>query len=115
MRLTRLINCFFDILAEVLNMRPGARSFKAFSDLAVFKAKVANVRNHVRQLITFDAIFSAARDSLVLTSNFKHLFHLSIHFISLTFEEARGCTHLISFETDDFQKELFLDLIDDVL
>lgn len=96
-------------------MRPGARSLKAFSDLTVSKTKVANVSNHVRQLITLDAIFRTARDPLVLFSNFEHLIHLSINFIFLTFEEARGGTHLISFETDDFQKELFLDLIDDLL
>jgi hypothetical protein len=96
-------------------MRPWARSFKTLSNLAIFEAKITNVSNHVGQLIALDTIFGATRNALVLFGNFEHLFHLNIDFIFFTFEKASSGTHLIRLETNDFQQELFLDLINYLL
>jgi len=114
MELARLVNCFFNILAEILNVRPGARSLETFSHLTICHAKIANISNHICQLITLDSIFSAARNSFIFLSNLKHLSHLSLDFIFLTLEKASRGAHLISLEADHFQKELFLDLINDL-
>lgn len=82
-------------------MGPWAGCFEGLGYLTVSEAEVANVRNHVRQLIAFDSILGPTGNTLIFTSNVEHLFHLSGHLVSLALEKACGSAHLIGFETNN--------------
>lgn len=96
-------------------MGPRARCLEALRDLAESQAKVSDVGNHVRELVSFDAVFGTTRDALVFIGDLHHLFHSDFDVSFSAFEEAGGGAHLVSLEPHNLQQELLLNLINDLL
>lgn len=96
-------------------MGPWAGCLEALCHLTESQAKVPNVGNHVRELISLDTVFGTTRETFVFIGNLHHLLHSDFNVSFLALEKAGGGAHLISLEPHNLEQELLLNLVNDLL
>ena len=87
------------VFTKARNLWPWTRSLKTLSHSSVFNNNISDVGDHICQLITFEAVFGAARNASVFGCDFEHVSHLLFANIFWPFEQTSCSRQLILIKT----------------